>query len=218
MRTKFLHIVLLVMGLIALTFSSCIKATVYEVSPSNTDLTWQYTFTEQYNNGDMFGWNYSSTYDSCYGTVMNGYYQLVNYSQTHHYYNLISTGQNLSSSYDVKASMQFDNAMGLMFAASDVNNGYFFYVDAAGYYAVYRIGGPASLTNTIIPATYVGSLISRSSYNSLEVLQSGGFWKGYINGTLVFTTTALAPYGNQFGFGILPATVGYVDYLQINYY
>jgi hypothetical protein len=57
-----------------------------------------------------------------------------------------------------------------------------------------------------------------NGWNTIEIEQIGNRWKGYINGSQMFSIPAHTLAGNKFGFKVLPGTIGYADYLKVTSY
>ena len=104
--------------------------------------------------------------------------------------------------------------MGLIFGASSSDNGYAFYIDTAGNYSLYK-EGTGSAASTVIIASTADSLAVKKGWNTLELDQINGEWTGYIDGTQVFQMAARSLSGANFGFKVLPGTIGYADYLIV---
>jgi hypothetical protein len=107
--------------------------------------------------------------------------------------------------------------MGLIFGASSSSNGYAFYIDTVGNYSLYQEGTGTTASTVIIPSTS-DTLAIKNDWNTLEVDQTNGNWTGFINGTQVFQMTARPISGSNFGFKVLPGTIGYADYLVVKSY
>ena len=200
---------------------SCIQKNYYNVAPNNTNNNnpgnnayYSYTFDEEFNGADIYGWSFTDPADSAYASISNGSYEYVDYSAVKSNMSVVSSGANTSGNFTVQARLQSNNIMGLIIGASSVDNGYAFYIDTAGHYSLYKEGNAAA-ASTIMIASTADSLAINKGWNTLEVDQLNGNWTGYINGSWVFTMAAPALSGASFGFKVLPATVGYADYLIV---
>ena len=217
-RNFFAGIGLLAIGSMLVT--SCVQKNYYDTNPhnnNNNNTTYQTSFDEEFNGTDYYGWGFTSATDSAYASITNGSYQYVNYGTRYSNLSVISTGINTVGNFTVKTSVKSNNKMGLIFGGSSLNDGYAFFVDTMGNYALYQEGNSTTLSTAIIPFTF-SSYVIKNGWNSLEVDQTNGSWTGYINGTQVFSMAARSISGDKFGYKVLPGTVGYADYLQINSY
>ena len=207
---------LLLAGTVA--FTSCVQKNYYEANPNNqgnnNNGSYSYTFDEEFNGADNYGWNFTDAADSAYASIINGNYQYVDYSSAKSNMSVVSTGANTAGNFTVQTRLQSNNMMGLIFGASSSDNGYALYIDGSGNYSLYKEGTGVAST-VIIPSTPDGSAVKKG-WNTIEVDQVNNNWTGYINGTQVFQVAARTVSGDRFGFKVLPGTIGYADYLIVN--
>jgi len=180
-----------------------------------TDTSYQNVFDEEFNGGDHYAWSFTDPTDSAYASISNGSYVYVDYSTVQSNMTVVNTGANTQGNFTVQTRIKSNNIMGLVFGASSSDNGYAFYIDTAGNYSLYKEGTGTSASTTIIPSTQDSLYAVKDNWNVLEIDQVGGNWTGYINGTQVFQMAARTISGSNFGFKVLPATVGYADYLVV---
>jgi hypothetical protein len=212
--------VFIIGGTIGMT--SCVQKNYYGVNPNNNHNNnngsgYTYVFDEEFNGSDNYGWTFTDATDSAYASISNGSYQYVDYSAVKSNMSVVSTGANTTGNFSVQASIKSNNIMGLIFGASSSDNGYAFYVDTAGHYSLYKEGTGTTASTTIIAST-ADSTAVKNGWNTIEIDQANGNWTGFINGTQIFQITARALAGANFGFKVLPATVGYADYLVVKSY
>ena len=215
---NFLTIAALVIGG-SVAFTSCVQKNYYDINPNNNQYNnnngnYSYSFDEEFNGSDNYGWSFTDATDSAYASISNGSYQYVDYSAVKSNMSVVGTGANTAGNFTVLTRLQSNNTMGLIFGASSSDNGYAFYIDSTGSYSLYKEGASTVASTSIIAATY-DSLAVKKGWNTMEIAQAGTNWTGYINGVQVFQIPARALAGSEFGFKVLPATVGYADYLQV---
>ena len=210
----------LLLGLSA-SFTSCVRRDHddYNTYPNNTNNNnnnnGNTVFDEEFNATDNYAWAFTDAADSAYAGISNGNYQYVDYSTKLSNMSVVSTGINTQNNFTVSTSIKSNNIMGLIFGASPSNNGYAFYIDTAGNYSLYQEGYGSAASTVIIPSTQDTLYAIKNNYNTLEVDQTNGTWTGYINGTQVFSMAARSLAGNNFGFKVLPGTIGYADYIIV---
>ena len=194
-------------------FTSCIiREEHYNTNPQPQPTGYQYIFNEDFNN-DTRGWAFDDQRDSAYALVTNGLYKFVDYSFNGGYHiAAVKTNANVYRDFKVQTRMKSNYAMALIFGASGSDYGYSFFIDEAGYFAIYKEG----LTPQSIISWQYNSAI-RPDWNDVELEQVGDYWYGYINGKKVFQTPARNLNGSQFGFMVLANTTGYADYLTIKW-
>ena len=222
---KAIHIVVVVLFFAGMAiFTSCMQRDDYNTNPNNTghNNNWHnpgypQEFDEEFNGADNYGWSFTDAADSAYASITNGSYQYVDYSAILSNMSVVNTGVNTNGNFTVQTRVKSNKVMGLIFGASAADNGYAFYIDTAGNYSLYKEGMGTTASTLIIPSTY-DSLAAKNDWNTLEVDQTSSNWTGFINGTQVFQMTARPISGANFGFKILPGTVGYADYLVVKSY
>jgi len=197
--------------------TSCVEKNYYDTNPNynnqgNNYSGYSYVFDEEFNASD--GWAFTSPTDSAYASVSNGTLQYVDYSAAQSNMTVENTGANVTDSFTVQTRIESNNNMGLIFGASSTDNGYAFYIDTAGNYSLYK-EGTGTTASTVIIASTADSLATKDGWNILEIDQANGTWTGYINGSQVFQKTAATLSGANFGFKVLPGTIGYADYLIV---
>ena len=203
--------------------TSCVQKNYYNTNPNNNNNNnnntgYTYTFDEEFNGSDNYGWNFTDAADSAYASITAGSYQYVDYSLAKSNMSVVSTGANMTGNFTITTRIKSNNLMGLIFGASSTDNGYAFYVDSAGYYSLYKEGAGTVASTVIIPSTQDTLYALKKDWNALEVDQVNNTWTGYINGTQVFTMAARSLSGASTGFKILPGTIGYADYLTVKSY
>ncbi len=200
----------------SLFFASCVQKNYYNVQPdpgNNTNTA--YYFDEEFNGADDYGWSFTAAADSAYASISGGSYQYVDYSALRSSMTFVTTGADVHNNFTVTTRVRSNNVIGLIFGASATSNGYAFYIDTAGNYALYQQGNGVNASIPIIPFTQDTLYAHKNDWNTLELDQANGVWTGFINGTQVFTMAARALGGPGFGYKILPGTVGYADYLTV---
>jgi len=218
----------------SLLFTSCYERGDYNAAPNNnynnnynnrgntttTNINPGYPaeMDEEFNGPDHYGWTFTDAADSTYGSVSNGSYQLVDYGTTLSSMIVVNTGINTQSNFTVTTRIESNKIMGLVFGASATSNGYAFYIDTSGNYSLYKEGTGTTASTVIIPSTQDSLYAVKDSWNVLEINQTDSTWTGYINGTQVFSMAASSLSGSEFGFKILPGTIGYADYLVVKNY
>jgi hypothetical protein len=209
-------------------FASCIQKNYYESTPTNNGNNnsggnnntsyYTYTFDEEFNGTDKYGWNFTAAADSAYASITGGNYQYVDYSAYRSNMSVVNTGADTRNYFSAKSSFKSNKTMGMLFGASATDNGYVFYIDTGGNYALYREGTATVQSVAIIPFTLATPYAVKNGWNTVEIDQANGMWTGYINGSKMFTITAATMSGSNCGFKILPGTIGYADYLQVTSY
>lgn len=205
-------------------FTSCIQDKYYTTDPdtsANTTTTptnYRNVYNEQFNEADKNGWTFTSSDDSAYSSTINGYLEYINYGSTFSTFTTIGIETDILNNFAVEARIRCNNTMGLVFGASGTNNGYVLYMDGNGYYALYREGYGKISSTEIIPFTLATPYVVARGWNTVELVQTGNRWKGYINGSQMFSITAQTLAGNKFGFKVLPGTIGYADYIKVTTY
>lgn len=177
---------------------------------------YRYVFNEDFNN-DRFGWTFDDPYDSAYAFVtQDGLYKFVDYSYNGGYHSaVVPTGANMNNNFLVQARIKSDYAMAVIFGASNSSYGYSFFIDNAGYFAVYKEGSPDTPIQTLV--NWQGSGAIRNGWNDVEVEQVGNYWYGYINNVQVFEIPAHYVSGSSCGFMVMANTTGYADYLTVKW-
>ncbi len=196
----------------ALGFTGCIIREDNYVPPPQQPVGYQNVFNEDFNN-DRRGWTFDDPRDSVHAFVTDGLYKFVDYSYAGGYHiTAVPTGAQVNRDFLVQTRIKSNNAMALIFGASNNSYGYSFFVDDQGYFAVYKEGSP---TETIL--NWQSSTAIRTGYNDVELEQVNDYWYGYINGVKVFQLPARYLSGSQCGFMVLPNTTGYADYLTVKW-
>ena len=200
-------------------FTSCVQKNYYQAGPNgtnnnNNNNNTLFSFDEEFNGADKYGWSFTDPTDSSYAGISNGSYQYVDYSAVKSSTSVVGTGVNVQNNFTVTTRIKSNNVMGLIFGASASSNGYAFYVDTAGNYSLYQENPGSNASIPIIPFTQDSLYAHKNDWNTLEVDQANGVWTGYINGTQVFSMAARSLGGSSFGFKVLPGTTGYADYLM----
>lgn len=177
-----------------------------------------YVFDEEFNGGDHYGWTFTDAADSAYASITSGSYQYVDYSAVLSNLAVVNTGANTGGNFTVTTRIKSNKVMGLIFGASGTDNGYAFFIDTAGNYSLYREGYGGAASTVIIPFTQDSANALKNNWNVLEIDQVSNTWTGFINGAQVFSFAAPSLAGAQFGFKVLPGTIGYADYLMVKSY
>lgn len=209
-KIKYLPLVLFV-ALFSVAFTGCV---IHEGDDYYNPQPVGYTnvFNEDFNS-DSRGWTFDDPADSAYAFVTGGEYKFVDESHNGGGHQaVVSTGVNTDRNFLIKTRMRSDYAMGLIFGVSNSSYGYSFFVDEAGYFAVYKEG---TSPETIVDWKYSSAI--NSSWNDVELEQVGEDWIGYINGTRVFTISARVLTGSKVGYMVLANTTGYADYLTVKW-
>ena len=200
---------------LALTsLSSCYKRDNYYVDP-NTPV-YQYSFSDDFNY-DNHNWSFIDPAHNSQVYVSNGqlsyeYHPAANLIGTV----AINTGwYSTLNRWDIQSRISSDNAMGLVWGVSNSDNGYSFFIDNRGYFAVYDEGTAGGPSTTLIDWTQNTAI--RNGWNNIEVEQVNNTWVGYINNTQVFSIAAHSLYGDQIGFEVLSNTNGSADYLDVKW-
>src|SRR5688572_29318687 len=140
-RIKFTSALLLI-ALLSLTFTGCYRDQDY-YEPDPPPVGYQNSFNEEFSL-DNRGWAFDDQTDSAYALVANGMYKFVDYSKTGGtHIAAVPTGANVHKNWLAQSRLKSDYAMALIFGASNNSFGYSFFIDEAGYYAVYKEGSPA---------------------------------------------------------------------------
>ncbi len=218
--------VLLLTGSLVLT--SCYQRDNYNQGPyngnnnhhgnNNNTGAFNYIFDEEFNGSDNYGWNFADPADSAYATITGGSYEYVDYSALLSNMAVVNTSALTSQDFTVTTRIKSNKIMGLIFGASNTDNGYAFYVDTAGNYSLYKEGTGSVASTVIIPSTQDTLYASKNNWNTLELDQINNTWTGYINGTMIFNIAAQPLSGAQFGFKVLPGTTGFADYIVVKSY
>lgn len=197
---------------LAFQWTGCIvQGDYYNTQPQPTNY-YTHLFQEDFFD-DSRSWSFDSPSDSVYAFVKEGYYKFVDYSKTGGY-NIaaVGTGANVNQDFLVETRMKSNNPMALIFGASPSSFGYSFYIDPAGYVAVYKEGLQAQII-----VNWVYSEAIKTGWNDVALEQVGDYWYGYVNGKKVFQTPARGLAGNQMGYMVFPNTIGYADFLSIKW-
>ncbi len=200
----------------ALIFTGCVRRDDYydPVPPPPTG--YQYEFSEPFTN-DTRGWAFDDPIDSAYALVTNNEYKFVDYSYTGGLHTaVVPTSADVDHDFLVQTSLESNYAMALIFGASGNHYGFSFFIDNAGYFAIYNEGGNNQSFQTLQDWTQ-SAVIREQGYNDVEIEQRSGKWYFYINGTQVATMQAHYMPGDQFGFMVLANTTGYADYLNVKW-
>jgi len=204
--------VLALVAMLSLGFTGCIIDDDDDYYNPNPPAGYRNTFNEDFND-DNRGWTFDDSKDSAYGFVANGYYKMVDYSKLgSNHVAVAPTGANTSGDFLIKTRMNTDNAMGLIFGASNNSFGYSIFIDQAGYFAVYKEGANP---DPVINWTQSSSI--KSGANDIEIEQVADYWYLYINGVKVSQTPARVLAGAQMGYMVLANTTGQVDYLTVKW-
>ena len=196
---------LLLIAVFGLSISSCQKKDI-----ATTEVT---IFDDEFDN-NANNWAFNDPANGASVIISGGY---LNYS----YHPAKSGTQTVAVNTSLQGDRDFDiitdiasnNAMALAFGVSPTDNGYSFYVDNLGQYAVYDEG-----TTSIQPTAIIGwtqATKTTTGVYKLELQQTSGFWYGYINNQQVFKIAAHPLYGQQVGFAVLDGTDGNADYLTV---
>jgi hypothetical protein len=182
---------------------------------------YQYIFDEDFNN-DIRGWEFEKPNDSAYGYLDNiGIFNFIDYSANWGTYSaVVPVGLNPDNDFLAQSRFRSDNAMAMVFGASNHDYGYTFFVDnEQGLFAVYYEGDddPTNPKPFQTLLNWQASSAIQSGYNKVEIEQVGNYWYGYINDSKVFEIPARYLAGDQFGFMVLPGTTGKADYLTVKY-
>lgn len=197
-------------------FSSCTRRDNYYDPVPQHPTGYQYEFSEPFNN-DTRGWAFDDPIDSAYALVTNGEYKFVDYSLTGGLHTaVVPTSADVDNNFLVQTRLESDYAMGLIFGASDTHYGFSFFIDHAGYFAIYNEGGKNQPLRILQNWTQ-NNVIKETGYNDVEIEQRGDKWYFYINGTQVASMNAIYMPGDQFGFMVPANTTGYADYLTVKW-
>jgi hypothetical protein len=173
------------------------------------------SYDEQFNGVDNSVWTFTNASDSAYASITNDTFQYVDYSTVLYNSSVVNTGINAQNNFKVTTRVKSNNIMGLIFGASATSSGYAFYIDTVGNYSLYAEGTGSTASTVIIPSTQDTAYAVKHNWNVLELDQTNGTWTGFINGTQVFSMAARTISGNGFGFKVLPLTIGYASYLDV---
>src|SRR5581483_48009 len=79
-------------------FTSCVQKNYYNTNPNynntnnnNNNSVNPYTFDEEFNGADNYGWSFTDAADSAYAGISNGSYQYVDYSAVKSNISVVST-------------------------------------------------------------------------------------------------------------------------------
>lgn len=217
MKTRSIILLPIVFSLLVL--GGCIQRDRYEPLPPDPPPPsgYQYQFVEEFDN-DTKGWAFNS--DSAYALVEDGEYVMVDDSYLGEL-NIaaIPTGCNVDGDFLVKTAIETDYAMAVIFGAGVDDYGFSFIINSYyGDFAVYYEGNATEGAQTLIDWTTSSSIKEfGAGYNDIEIEQINDRWYFYINGTQVATLPAEYLAGDEFGFMVLDRTVGYADYLEVNW-
>ena len=217
MKSRILSLIALV---VIISFSSCVKNEYYTVEPDQpvppTAPVYNYVFDDNFDN-DINAWTFSDPNNAAFVS-------LVNSSLKYTYLPLdagtntvaINTGAKLHRNFLIQTSIKSDNAMGLCFGVSNVDYGYSFFIDNAGYFSVYKEGDAQTGVQTIMD-WQASAAINIDGWNDIELEQVGNYWVGYINTVKVFELPAQYIDGNRIGYIVLDGTTGYADYMTVQW-
>lgn len=214
MKINFFVVVMVIV--LSGSMSSCVQENYYDTPPpANNNTNTQYTFDEEFNGSDNYGWSFTSVADSASAGISGGSYEYVDYGSLKSSLSYVYTGNKVQNNFTVTTRIKSNNVMGLVFGVTSASNGYAFYIDTAGNYSLYQEGNGTNASIPIIPFTQDTLYAHKNDWNTLQLDQANGVWSGYINGTQVFTMAARSLSGSGFGFKVLPGTTGYADYLTV---
>ena len=125
---------------------------------------------------------------------------------------VVTTSANFNRDFLIQTRIKSNYAMALIFGASGSSYGYSFFIDEAGYFAVYKEG-----YHPEVILDWQRSSAINSGFNDVEIEQINDYWYGYINGVKVFQTPARVLSGSKTGFMVLANTTGYADYLTVKW-
>lgn len=208
-------IILLVLAA-AIGFTGCVRHDDYYDPVPQNPTGYQYAFSESFSN-DTRGWAFDDPVDSAYALVTGGEYKFVDYSVNGGLHTaVVPTSADIDHDFLVQTSLESSYAMALIFGASASHFGFSFFIDNAGYFAIYNEGGQNESFQTLQNWTY-NAAIRETGYNDVELEQKNGRWYFYINGTQVASMAAQYMPGDQFGFMVMASTTGYANYLNVKW-
>lgn len=197
-------------------FTGCVRHDDYYDPVPQNPTGYQYQFSESFSN-DTRGWAFDDPVDSAYALVTNGEYKFVDYSLNGGLHTaVVPTSADIDNDFLVQTKLESNYAMALIFGASSSHYGFSFFIDNAGYFAIYNEGGQNQSFQTLQDWT-PSNVIHETGYNEVEMEQRSGRWYFYINGTQVASMNAIYMPGDQFGFMVLANTTGYADYLNVKW-
>jgi hypothetical protein len=200
--------------LLALFFTSCVKNEYYEPTPVNNS-GYKYIFDDNFDY-DSHNWSFSDPAHDAYVSIAGGtlkYEYLPADDGTNTV--AINTGVDVRRNFLIQTRLRSDYEMGIVFGVSNSDYGYSFFIDEQGYYALYKEGSSNTPVKTIID--WKQSSAITSGWNDVEFEQSGNYWIGYANGTKLFEIEAGYLSGSKIGFIAMAGTVGYADYLTVQW-
>lgn len=210
--------ILLITPLALMLFTTaCIKNEYHTVTPTEPPPpAYNYVFDENFNN-NLNNWVFSDPSNGAYVSIVNGWLKYT-YLPLEEGTNTvaINTGAKVHRNFLVQTRIKSDRAMGVCFGVSDYDYGYSFFIDAEGYFAVFREGSADEGVKTLMD-WQASSAIRQYDWNDVEFEQSGNSWMGYVNGTKVFELPAKNLNGSKIGYIVLDGTVGYSDYLTVQW-
>jgi hypothetical protein len=212
MKKRSYTLLLSLLGLILLGGSGCVihDDDYYDPTPQPTG--YRNVFNEEFST-DNRGWTFDDPADSAYAFVTGGLYKFVDYSYTGGTHEaVVTTSANFNRDFLIQTRIKSNYAMALIFGASGSSYGYSFFIDEAGYFAVYKEG-----YHPEVILDWQRSSAINSGFNDVEIEQINDYWYGYINGVKVFQTPARVLSGSKTGFMVLANTTGYADYLTVKW-
>lgn len=203
---------------VTLFSTSCVKNEYYTVDPPPPveGPQYNYVFDDNFDN-NVNNWVFTDHNNAAYASLVNGWLKYT-YLPTFDGTNTvaINTGAKLHRNFLIQTSIKSDNAMGLCFGVSDYDYGYSFFIDNAGYFALYKEGTANDAVQTILD-WQPSEAIYQNGWNDIEVEQVGNNWLGYINGVKVFEVRAEYLGGSKVGYIVLAGTTGYADYMTVQW-
>ncbi|MCB9045661.1 MAG: hypothetical protein H6550_05945 [Chitinophagales bacterium] len=200
-----------------LLMTSCVKNEYYTVDPNQPQgPQYNNVFDDNFDNNQN-NWAFSDPNNAAYVSINNSWLKYT-YLPINEGTNTvaINTGAKLHRNFLVQTRMKSDYAMGLVFGVSDNNYGYSFFIDNAGYFALYKEGTAQDGVQTILD-WQASNAIYTNAWNDVEFEQVGNYWTGYINGTKVFEVPSQYIGGSKIGYIVLDGTTGYADYLTVQW-
>lgn len=209
-------IILPILGLTILLFSSCIKNEYYETTPDTQSIEYRYAFDDNFD-VDVNNWSFNDPQNAAYVEVLKGILK-YSYLPANDGTNTvaISTGAAVNRDFLIQTSIRSDYAMGIAFGVSNNDFGYSFFIDDEGYFALYKEGNANTPIQTIIDWQQ-SNAINIGGWNDVEFEQVGNYWLGFVNGTKVFEIPARYLSGDKVGYIVLGGTTGYADYLTVQW-
>lgn len=204
----------------SLLFTSCIKNEYYNTDPAPTTPVqtpqYSYVFDENFDN-NINNWAFSDHNNSAFVSIRNGKLEYT-YLPADDGTNTVAidTDAPLHSNFLIQTRMRTDYAMGIAFGVSPADYGYSFFIDNEGYFAVYKEGDEVTPVSTLLDWQY-SDAINPEGWNDVEFEQYGNYWAGYVNGVKLFEIPAKFIGGTQIGYIVLAGTVGYADYLTVQW-